>query len=136
VTAPRHVLVDTSVFIALESGRPITSPGWLRSTGSSLSVVTLAELRSGVLAAHDTETRTQRLATLEGVSDIDVLPIDEPVAHEWARLRMFLWERGRRMNVNDLWIASTAAARGIPVVTQDADFDALDGASGCEVIRV
>lgn len=40
------------------------------------------------------------------------------------------------MRVNDLWIAAIAASRALPVVTQDGDFDPLDGATGVEIIRV
>lgn len=40
------------------------------------------------------------------------------------------------MNVNDLWIAAIAVANELPIVTQDAGFDALEGAPGVTVIRV
>jgi predicted nucleic acid-binding protein len=37
------------------------------------------------------------------------------------------------MPVNDSWIAATAMSLGVPVVTQDADYD---GVPGLQVIRV
>lgn len=98
--------------------------------------VTIAELRAGVLVAADVDVRARRLVTLESTADIEVLAIDAAVAAEWARLRVHLAESGRRVNVNDLWIAATAAAHGIPVVTQDDDFRPLEGARGLDVIRV
>lgn len=136
MTALAHALVDTSVFIALESGRTVDRRKLPDRAGVSLSVVTLAELTAGVLAARDTETRIRRMATLDGVADIDVVPVDQPAAVAWARLRALLEERNRRLNVNDLWIAATALSRGIPVVTQDDDFEPLEGASGLQIIRV
>ncbi|GAA3770015.1 hypothetical protein GCM10022240_22900 [Microbacterium kribbense] len=42
----------------------------------------------------------------------------------------------RTIGVDDLWIAAIAAAHGLPIVTQDGDFDALEGAKGVTVIRV
>ncbi len=80
--------------------------------------------------------RADRLATLERLSDVEVIPIDESAALSWARLRSHLAESGGRVNVNDLWIAATAVARGLPVLTQDADFDPLDGVGGLTVVRV
>lgn len=136
MTALAHALVDTSVFIALESGRTVDHRKLPDRAGVSLSVVTLAELTAGVLAARDTETRIRRMATLDGVADIDVVPVDQPAAVAWARLRALLEERNRRLNVNDLWIAATALSRGIPVVTQDDDFEPLEGATGLQIIRV
>jgi predicted nucleic acid-binding protein len=38
--------------------------------------------------------------------------------------------------VNDLWIAASAASRGLPVVAQDGDFDPVEGVWGLSVIRV
>jgi len=54
----------------------------------------------------------------------------------WARLRVHLAETGRQVRINDVWIAAIAASRGLPVITQDGDFDALNGVAGVEVIRV
>ncbi len=127
-------LLDTSVFIALESGRPLDEQRIPEET--AVSVVTLAELQAGVLAAPDVDVRARRLATLDAVGDIELIGIDEQAARAWARMRVHLAESGRRINVNDLWIAAVAASRGLPVVTQDDDFAPVAGVMGLEVIRV
>jgi len=127
-------VLDTSVLIAGESGRPLDEERLPEE--SAISVVTLAELQAGVLAARDTATRALRLATVDALSDVEVLPVDVDAARIWAQLRVQLAEEGRRINVNDLWIAATAASRGLPVVTQDDDFAAVEGMAGLVVIRV
>ncbi len=115
-------LLDTSVFIAHESGRGIDEN--LVPAACAMSVVTISELRAGVLAARSAVTRERRLATLEAVRSFDVLPIDDDVAQAWARLRIVLRDASARMGVNDSWIAATAIAHTLPIVTQDDDFDA------------
>jgi predicted nucleic acid-binding protein len=100
------------------------------------TVVTLAELHLGVLAATTSDIRAQRLATLESVADLETLPVDEEAARMWARLRIHLAETGRRVRINDLWVAAIAASRALPVVTQDDDFAALDGVANLTIIRV
>jgi len=132
--APARGLLDTSVFIAAESARALDVTG-LPDQGV-VSPITIAELHAGVLAADDIDIRARRLATLESIADVEVLPIDAGVAAEWARLRVNLAQAGRRINVNDLWIAAAAAAYRLPVITQDDDFDALAEVEGVEVIRV
>jgi predicted nucleic acid-binding protein len=127
-------LLDTSVFIASESGRSINEA--LLPDEAAISVVTVAELQVGVLSARDVDTRAKRLATLNAVADVETLPIDDAVAAAWARLRVHLAESERRLNVNDLWIAATALANGLPVVTQDDDFAPVDGAAGLVVVAV
>ncbi len=47
-----------------------------------------------------------------------------------------LAEAGRRVGVNDLWIAASAAAYKLPVITQDNDFDILEGVAGLVIVRV
>jgi predicted nucleic acid-binding protein len=118
-------LADTSVFIARESGRPLDA----RALPDELavSVITIGELRAGVLAAGDVDTRDRRLATLTAALELDPVPVDESVAAEWARLRVLLRNSGQRMPVNDSWIAATALALGVTVVTQDDDFPDLEG---------
>ena len=120
-----EALVDTSVFIATESG-------WLIDTLKipamlGVSVITIGELHAGVLGATDLGTRDDRLSTLTFARSVEPMPIDEAVAATWARLRIELLEAGRRLGTNDSWIAATAIAAGIPVITQDADYDDVPG---------
>lgn len=97
---PRPAVLDTSVLIARETGRPLDVAALPAETARSVN--TLAELHAGVLAASDTETRAHRLATLEGVSGVEPLPVTAEAARHWARLRVSLAEQGRRAKVNDL----------------------------------
>ena len=83
-------VLDTSVFIATESGRQLDEA--LFPDEVATTVVTLAELHVGVLAATASDIRAQRLATLETVADIEMLPADEEAARMWARLRIYLAE--------------------------------------------
>ena len=133
-TTPAAGLLDTSVFIATETGRQLDES--LIPAEVATTVVTLAELNAGVLAATSSDIRAQRLATLESVADMETLPVDEEAARMWARLRIHLAETGRRVRINDLWIAAIAASRKLPVITRDDDFDGLDGAANLTIIRV
>lgn len=130
----RPALLDTSVLIARESGRPLDVDAL--PARAAISVVTLAELHAGVLVAPDTATRARRLATLEAVSVVEALPVTSSAARRWAELRVRLAEQGRRAKVNDLWIAAVAQANSMDVVTQDDDFDAIEAVGGPAVVRV
>jgi predicted nucleic acid-binding protein len=123
-------LADTSIFIAREAQRPMRSDP---PADVAVSVVTVGELRLGVLMAKDVATRHHRLATLEVALLLEPLPIDNRVADLWAGLVAGLRAGGRRMPLNDSWIAATAIAHEFPVVTQRDDFDDLPG---LEVIKL
>lgn len=129
--AVSHGLADTSLFIARETGRPLRTDAL--PDRLSVSAITIGELRVGVLKASDTVVRDRRLSTLTSALALHPLPVDSDVAAAWARLRVTLRERGLAMPINDSWIAATAVAHGIPVVTQDADFLDLDE---LDVVRV
>jgi predicted nucleic acid-binding protein len=131
---PERGLLDTSIFIAQESGRRLREEQLPWET--AISVVTKAELRLGVLAAADIETRDRRLTTLDAVAELTVLPVWGGVERVWAGMRAYLIASGRSVNANDVWIAATAAAYEIPVLTQDQDFHALAGVNGLTVIEV
>lgn len=130
-----HGLLDTSVLVAAEAGRALRTEA-LPETAST-SIVTVAELRAGIHAAADVETRDRRLATYELVVTAGpVIPIDGAVANAWSQMRTYLAASGGSVNVNDVWIAATAASREIPVVTQDRGFHALAGVAGLVVVEV
>ncbi|HMC41909.1 MAG TPA: PIN domain-containing protein, partial [Acidimicrobiales bacterium] len=92
-----------------------------------VSVITIGELRAGVLAAADVETRDRRLATLTQAMALQPIPVDDQASDAWAKLRLLLRDSGQRMPVNDSWIAATAISLGVPVVTQDDDYVELPG---------
>ncbi|MGH9103458.1 MAG: PIN domain-containing protein [Acidimicrobiales bacterium] len=126
-----RALLDTSFFVATESGRPLGAMSGVTET--EVSVVTLAELTVGVLVASDAD-RPTRVATLSAVeSTWDPLPVDAEVARQLAHVVAGLRGGRRRVPVLDALVAATALVEGIPVVTQDHDYDAIPGV---EVIRV
>ena len=68
---------------------------------------------------------TSRLRTLQLALGSEPLPVDAAVAQEGALLRVEVARSGRRVKVNDLWIAATARANRLQVVAQDGDFTVL-----------
>lgn len=124
-------LLDTSVLIALEQDRAVDRS--LLPNECAVSIITLGELRLGILAAQDSDQRTQRLETMVEVLAFDALPVDKAVIANWASLKVRLRDAGLRMESNDALIAATAIAHQVPLVTQDRDFLVVPG---LEVILV
>ncbi len=124
-------LADTSIFIATEPGRALDVTRLPDEI--AVSIITIGALRAGVLAAVEVNIRDRRLSTLMRALELQPIPVDESVADAWARLRILLRDRGLRMPVNDSWIAATALALGVPIVTQDADHLEL---AGLDVVRI
>jgi predicted nucleic acid-binding protein len=121
--SPSAGLLDTSVFIARESGRPLAE----LPRRVAVSVVTIGELQLGVLSAEDDRTRACRADTLALARSAEPIPISEAVMVSWARLVAECRIAGihRAIKLNDSLIAATAIEHGLPVVAQDADFRQL-----------
>lgn len=126
-----RAVADTSLFIAKESGRPLAEVELPHRL--AVSIITIGELRAGVLASSNLDERDRRLSALTLALSLDPVPVDDSVAEAWARLRVALRDAGRRMPVNDSWIAATAISLGVPVVTQDDDYG---GTPGLDVLKV
>jgi predicted nucleic acid-binding protein len=126
LTEPTAGLLDTSVFIARETGRPL---GALPDR-VAISVVTIGELQLGVLKANDAETRARRADTLSLARSADPIPISEAIMSAWARLVADCQTAGihRTIKLIDALIAATAVEHGLAVVSQDGDFEKIAAA--------
>ncbi len=120
MSAPDKGLLDTSVFIARETGRPLGD----LPPHVAVSVVTIGELQLGVLAAADDDTRARRADTLALARAADPIPISEAAMVAWARLVSDCRSAGihRTIRLTDALIAATAIDSGLPIITQDGDY--------------
>jgi predicted nucleic acid-binding protein len=135
LSAPENGLLDTSVFIARESGRSLDE----LPPHVAVSVVTIGELQLGVLAAENDAARARRADTLELARAADPIPISEAVMTAWARLVSDCRNADvhRTIRLTDALIAATAIAHGLPVVTQDADYTRIaDAHAALQVLLV
>lgn len=124
MSTPTAGLLDTSVFIARETHRSL---GELPER-VAVSVVTIGELQLGVLMLRgDHDARARRADTLALARNADPIPISEAVMVAWARLVADCRAAGaqRTVKLTDALIAATAVEHGLPVVTQDGDYDRI-----------
>jgi predicted nucleic acid-binding protein len=117
-----RAIADTSLFIARETGRPLLPLG--EGLEIAVSIVTIAELEMGVLAASGPRIRARRLRTLRDAEQLSALPVDRAVASAFATLVVEMRAaRHGKLGVQDAWIAATAIAHDADLLTQDGDFD-------------
>lgn len=123
MTSPSTGLLDTSVFIACETHRPLDE----LPEHVAVSVITLGELQLGVLSATSDDVRARRADTLALARNADPIPISEAVMVTWARLVDDCRAAGiqRTVKLTDALIGATAAEHGLPVVTQDDDYEGM-----------
>jgi tRNA(fMet)-specific endonuclease VapC len=115
------VLFDTTFVIDLQRETVRKARGrayaFLQAHADALmriSIITYGELAEGF--AGD-----EHGSLLDLVRPFEVLELSREAAWCYGRLSRAMRESGARIGDNDLWIAATAAAADMPLVTRDAE---------------
>ena len=125
---PEVILCDTSLVGVIDrsAGDPTRIAHWpprdrdrLDRAVLAISVVTEAEVRAGWTYASWGERRVAD-AELRLRAYVSV-PVDRATLDEWSRLSAANKSGGWNISDNDLWIAATAIAHGLPLATSDGD---------------
>jgi tRNA(fMet)-specific endonuclease VapC len=130
---PNGYLLDTNVVVALVRNNDLGS--YLDSTYRLtagiqpfyVSVVLLGEVRALALKFGWAAARQASLVSLLAL----FTPLDisyEDVLQAYADIDAHSEAHGRTMGKNDLWMAATARAFDLTLLTTDTDFDHLHGA--------
>jgi tRNA(fMet)-specific endonuclease VapC len=78
------------------------------------SIVVAAELRYGAEKSGSAQL-AERVSLL--LSTLEIIPLESPVDHRYARIRHHLAQRGTPIGPNDLWIAAQVLAADLTLVT-------------------
>jgi len=123
-------LLDTSVLIAHDEIEALELP-----ETAAISVITLGELRAGVLIATDArlaEARRRRLAAVRAT--FTPLIVDEAVADHYGEVLAIARSQGRAAKATDLLIIATAAATDRELYTLDTAQARLAEAAGVRAV--
>ncbi len=117
-----RLALDTSFLIDLQNehrgrGAPVGAIAFLRAHASAdllLPSVALGEYLEGFPDPDDDSARAL-------VSPLRILEVGAEVARVYASVARQLREAGQLIGTNDLWIACTAKAALLPIVTRNVD---------------
>lgn len=112
-------LLDTSVVVDLDAIEPSALPDH-----ASISAVTMAELSAGPHATDEPAERARRQDRLQQLESwVEPVPFDGDCARAYGRVYAAVVAAGRqpRRRTEDLLIAATALAAGLPLYTRHAD---------------
>ena len=94
-----------------------------------MPVIAQAELLVGVELTADGRRKRELRALYETAirENTDVLHVTSEVAGQFAAIFTRLRRKGRPIETNDIWIAATALARNLTLVSSDTHFHHVDG---------
>jgi tRNA(fMet)-specific endonuclease VapC len=113
------ILIDTGVFIALERNRgAVDLTKWSKHGSPAISVITRSELMVGVYRANSEVRRKARENFVSAIfSNVSTIPIDAHNAEIHAKVLTDLFLSGTPIGPHDLWIAATALAHDLNLLT-------------------
>lgn len=120
-----EIALDTSVAVRFLNGDAAVVENVLRLPEIVLPLTVVGELLFG---AENSARSLQNLPRyLEFISTCTVERLGKETAASYARTRCTLKRKGRPIPMNDVWIAAQCLENGWVLVTDDTDFDYVDG---------
>jgi predicted nucleic acid-binding protein len=100
-----------------------------RDSNLFMSVVSQAELLVGVesMSAGRRQTELRQLYEQVIAETADIVPVDSQVAERFASVFVQQQRAGRPIETNDIWLAATALAHDLTMVSNDAHLGFVEG---------
>ena len=119
-------LLDTSVIVSSLRG-DVSPSGKTQlshylTTGSAVSIVSVAEYADGAYRTRHPEETLKLWERFREEARLEVLLLDEETAVAYGRIRADLATKGAQLSTLDALIAATALHHRLTLVTQDRDF--------------
>jgi tRNA(fMet)-specific endonuclease VapC len=120
-------LLDADWIISYLNGRTeaVELINRLADEGLAVSTIVAGEIYEGLLSGPDADRRTTLFQVF--TSSVRLLAPDDDVAQNYARIRSELRGQGQLLADNDLWIAATAMAYRLTLVSRDQHFKRIPG---------
>ncbi|MBN3892078.1 MAG: type II toxin-antitoxin system VapC family toxin [Nostoc sp. JL31] len=120
-----EIALDTSVAVRFLNGDNGIVARVLALPEVVLPTVVVGELLFG--AENSTRPFQNLPRYLEFIEACVVLPLSRETAAVYAKIPLELKRKGRPIPMNDVWIAAQCLEQGWILVTDDTDFDYVDG---------
>lgn len=121
------LVLDTNIYCDFAEGVPDVVDS-IAEFGEELYLptVVIAELAYGFMKGTRLEYNEKKLQEIISKLDICVIDIDRNVARKYAFISLHLVTKGRKIPINDVWIAACCISVGGTLFTRDNHFAAID----------
>ena len=119
------MILDTNAVSAFFEGAPAVCDAVGRADVLAVPSIVLGEFRFGLSGSRlraKLEAQLGRLARLA-----QTLVVDADTALHYAAIRRALKDAGKPIPENDVWIAALVRQHGLPLLSNDAHFDNVEG---------
>jgi tRNA(fMet)-specific endonuclease VapC len=119
------MLLDSSVIIDFFRGRAEATTLINANPGFFVPVFVLGELYTGALRSRQSDKHLIQIRSF--ITFVTVVSAGMATAALYGKIKSSLWEKGKPIPENDIWIAAMAVEHGYTSVTRDRHFSSIEG---------
>lgn len=121
------LVIDTNIYCDFAEGVPETVD-ILATLGQALylPVTVIGELSYGFMKGNRRATNERKLDEIIGLLDIQIVDVTRTVASKYGLIYLSLVQKGRKIPLNDVWIAACCMEVGATLLTRDKHFEHVE----------
>ena len=121
------LVLDTNIYCDFAEGLPDVVDTIATSAGSLfIPAIVLGELNYGFMKGSRQAFNEKKLRHSISVLNIDIINVDGNVARKYAMIYISLVKKGRKIPINDVWIAACCMEVGGTLLTRDRHFEVVE----------
>jgi len=121
------LVLDTNIYCDFAEGLPDVVDTIATSAGSLfIPAIVLGELNYGFMKGSRQAFNEKKLRHSISVLNIDIINVDGNVARKYAMIYISLVKKGRKIPINDVWIAACCMEVGGTLLTRDRHFKVVE----------
>lgn len=121
------LVLDTNIYSGFAEGLPDAVDA-LATLGELLFIpsIVLGELNYGFMKGSRQEFNERKLREVISRLGIEIINVDQLVARKYAIIYTSLVKKGRKIPLNDVWIAACCMEIGGTLLTRDRHFEDIE----------
>ncbi|MFW8601977.1 type II toxin-antitoxin system VapC family toxin [Desulfobacterota bacterium M19] len=121
------LVLDTNIYCDYAEGIPETVET-IANSGETiyLPAIVIAELTYGFMKGNMQEYNEKKLHYIIEQLQIKIININKDVARKYALIYLHLVKKGRKIPINDVWIAACCMETGGTLFTKDKHFRSIE----------
>jgi tRNA(fMet)-specific endonuclease VapC len=121
------LVLDTNIYCDFAEGLPDVVDTIATSAESLfIPAIVLGELNYGFMKGSRQAFNEKQLRHSISVLNIDIINVDGNVARKYAMIYISLEKKGRKIPINDVWIAACCMEVGGTLLTRDRHFEVVE----------
>ncbi len=121
------LVLDTNIYCDYAEGIPLTV-NTIANYGKHIFLpsIVIGELSFGFMKGSKQDFNERKLREIIGLLNIEIISVNEDVARKYGAIYLSLVKKGKKIPINDVWIAACCMEIGGTLLTRDKHFKVVE----------